>query len=102
MGAKDNQDQELHLKQATRDFIQEQLEQLKNTKKDNNSFVYLESDTLNMLIVSLLMKLEAQNSDKTANTKENGFFPDELITELDSIIKNSKKEFEEILSLLKK
>ncbi|HZH58225.1 MAG TPA: hypothetical protein VEY70_01315 [Metabacillus sp.] len=101
MGTKDNQDQELLLKQATRDFIQEQFKQLKNIKKDNNSFVYLESDTLNMLLVSLLMKLEAQNNDKTTNAKENGFFPDELITELDSIIKNSKKEFEEILRLLK-
>ncbi|MCV9885437.1 hypothetical protein [Metabacillus halosaccharovorans] len=102
---KDNENQELYFKQATLELLQEQLNQLnqiKNTKKDNNSFVYLEGDTLNMLLVSLLMKLEDHNNDNTSTALDNGFIPNELITELDSVILNNKKEFEEILRLLKK
>lgn len=102
MGTNDSQEQELLLKQLSHNFINEQLEQLKNKKMDNNSFIYLESSTVNMLIVYLLMNMEAQNSNKTTNSKENGFIPDELFEELDSVIMNSKNGFEEILSLLKK
>ncbi|MGM0876162.1 MAG: hypothetical protein ACQEWV_15675 [Bacillota bacterium] len=102
MGTNDNQEQELQLKQVTRNFIQKQLEQLKNTKKDNNSFIHLESDTLNLLIGYLLLKIETQNNDKTTNKIENDLFPDELIEELDSVIMNSKTGLEEILNLLKK
>lgn len=101
MGTNENRELELLLKQLTRNYINEQLQQLKNMKKDNNSFIFLESNTLNMLIVYLLTSMEAQNSDNTTNSKENEFFLDELIEELDSVIFNNKKEFEEILSLLK-
>ncbi|MBZ5751983.1 hypothetical protein [Metabacillus rhizolycopersici] len=98
----DNQDQESLLKQITSKYIQEQLEKLNNTEKDNNSSIYLESDTLNMLMVYLLMKKEARNNDKTANRNESELVPDELIEALDSIIVTNQKSFNEIISLLKK
>ncbi|MCM3654507.1 hypothetical protein [Metabacillus litoralis] len=102
MGTKDNKEQELLLKQLSSNFIKEQIEQIKNNKKDNNSFIYLENNTLNMLIVYLLMDFEARNRDNsTSISNEIEFSTNELNEELDSVINNNKKRFEEILNLLK-
>ena len=97
-----HQDLESLLKHITSKYIQEQFEKPNNTKKENNSSIYLESDTLNMLIVYLLMKMETQNNDKIATNNEIDLFPDALIEELDSIILTNQKGFNEVLSLLKR
>ena len=96
-----SQEQEWHKKKLISEFINEQLDQIKKSKKDDNSFIYLESDTLNMLLGYLLLKREAQDDDQTTNESDNEFFPNELLEQLDTAMMNSKKGFEEILSLLK-
>lgn len=99
----ENQDQDFLLKQLSSKYIQEQLEKLNRTEKEkNNSSIYLESDTLNMLIISFLMKKEAQTNDKTLASNESEFIFDELIEALDSLIMANKQSFNEIISLLKR
>jgi hypothetical protein len=95
-----NNEQEWH-KKITNEFINEKLDQIKKTKKDDNSFIYLESETLILLLGYLLLKREAKSDDQTTNKNDNECFPDELMEELDTVIMNSKKSFEEILSQLK-
>ncbi|KHF39862.1 hypothetical protein [Halalkalibacter okhensis] len=98
-----NQEQELLFKQLTYHFMKEQLEQLKENKKEKNrSYVYLESNTLNMLLVYLLMHVNANQKHTTMKEQESELIPEEISDNLDSIITNNKENFEEILSYLKK
>ncbi|WP_332634775.1 hypothetical protein [Halalkalibacter flavus] len=102
METNENHEQELLFKQLTQYFMKEHLEQLKGNKKNkNNSFIYLESNTLNMLLIYLLVNLDNQQSHGTASSHESAPFPKEIFEELNSIIANNKEEFEEILSYLK-
>ena len=96
-----NEEQEWNKKKSTYEFINEKLDQIKKTKKADNSFIYLESETLILLLGYLLLKREAQGDDQTTNRKDNECCPDELMEELETVIMNSKKSFEEILSQLK-
>ncbi|MGO4886876.1 hypothetical protein ACJ2A9_03880 [Anaerobacillus sp. MEB173] len=101
MKNKEHQEQELLLKQLTRHFLKEQLNQLKGDNEvKNNSFIYLESKTLNMLLVYLLMDKITYNNPKQTNN-DNNEFSDELLEELELVITNNKKDFEEIISHLK-
>jgi hypothetical protein len=100
MGTNTNKEQEWH-KKITNEFINEKLDQIKKTKQTDNSFIYLESETLILLLGYLLLKREAQGDDQTKNRNDNECFPDELMEELETVIMNSKKSFEEILSQLK-
>ena len=97
-----NKEQEWN-KKITNEFINEKLDQIKKTKKDDNSFIYLESETLILLLGSLLLKREAYDDDQKTNRNDhdNECFPDELMEELDTVIMNSKKSFEEIINQLK-
>jgi hypothetical protein len=101
MATENNQDLDFQLKQETLKFIKKQIDEQKTSKKDNSS-IYLESNTLNMLIIYLLMQRENQHNDRTTTTQEKDTYSDEIIKELDSLIADSKTGFEQILSLLKK
>ena len=103
MKNKENQEHELLLKQLTRHYLKEQLNQLKGEKEGNNSsFIYLESKTLNMLLVYLLMDKVAHSNPNPTNSDDSEFFSDELFAELDLVIKKNRNDFEEIISHLKK
>ena len=55
----DGKEQELLVKHVIRQFMKDQLNELKEDKQENNnSFVFLENSTLNMLIIYLLMNGE--------------------------------------------
>lgn len=102
MSSNENLDPELVLKQLTHKLIKDKLEQLKSKNKDDHSFIYLEGDTLSMLLMYLLKNTEKQNTVNSTITKENDDFSSiELIKELDSLIVNNKKEFEDIIDQLK-
>ncbi|MBM7603161.1 hypothetical protein JOC75_001131 [Metabacillus crassostreae] len=99
MNSNEKQEHEFLLKELSRTFVKNQLEQLKNKNKDNNSFIYLEGNTLNMLIVYLLMENERNNQQTSENVQSS--IPEELINALDLLMSKNKTEFEDILSILK-
>jgi penicillin-binding protein-related factor A (putative recombinase) len=101
MENKEDKAQDLLFKQLIRHFMNEQLEQLKeNSKNKNRSFVYLENNTLNMLLVYLLMQMNPQK--KYENHSDNSdFIPEEIFEELNSVLKQNKEGFEEIIHRLK-
>jgi cell fate regulator YaaT (PSP1 superfamily) len=103
MENKDAQEQNLLFKQLTHKYIKEQLEDLKNNKNDKNkSFIYLESKTLNMFILYMILNLE--NKKSTINDDDDDqsvFFSEELVKDLDSVIDRNKSAIEELISLLK-
>lgn len=104
MENKDAQEQNLLFKQLTHKYIKEQLEDLKNNKNDKNkSFIYLESKTLNMFILYMILNLE--NKKSTINDDDDDdqsvFFSEELVKDIDSVIDRNKSAIEELISLLK-
>ncbi|MFC0561971.1 hypothetical protein [Halalkalibacter alkalisediminis] len=93
--------QELLFKQLTHHFLSEQLEQLKGNKEDKNrSFIYLESNTINILLVYLLMQMNTKKTNETASNNNN-LIPEEIVEEINSVLHNNKKSFEDIISQLK-
>lgn len=99
MSEKEDLDFELMLKELTRDFINRQLQQMKNKGKDNKSFVYLENQTLDLILTYLLMKMDRQHNEQHI---ESTVIPDELVQTIDEITNKEKKQFEEIIEMLKK
>ncbi|WP_404453353.1 hypothetical protein LG329_03395 [Virgibacillus necropolis] len=101
----ENHERELLLKQLIRHSINDQIEALKSNKKESNSsFVFLDSSTLNMLILYLLMNSDGEksqvNKPEAANSNDDPV-TDESMGELDELISNRTQEFEEVLALLK-
>ncbi|MGG0248481.1 hypothetical protein ABEY24_08900 [Peribacillus frigoritolerans] len=105
MENKDAQEQNLLFKQLTHKFIKEQLEDLKNNKNDKNrSFIYLESKTLNMFILYMLLNLENKKSTINGNDDDDDetvFLPEELVKDIDSVIDRNKLAIDELINLLK-
>ncbi|MFC0470029.1 hypothetical protein ACFFHM_05685 [Halalkalibacter kiskunsagensis] len=102
MNNHEDQEQELIFKQLTRHFLQDQLEQLKGNKPDKNkSFVYLESTTLNILLVYLLMNMNVKNRNESVNSSTIDSVPEEILEELNTVINQNKDKFEEIINQLK-
>ena len=100
MNEQEDLDFEIILKQLTRDLLNKQLHQMKNKGKDNKSFIYLENQTLDLLLTYLLMKMDRQHNKE--QHIESTVIPDELIQRIDQITKKEKKQFEEIIEMLKK
>ena len=93
----DEKEQELLVNHVISQFMKDQLNGLKEGKREaNNSFVFLENSTLNMLIISLLM-----NGQRRTYGEVNEDSQVKNVEELEHIIVDSKKDFEEILTLLK-
>ena len=98
----EDQEQDLLFKQITYQLMKEQLDHLKgNNKQKDRSFIYFESNTINMLFVYLLMQINNQKRYECKNSSENEGNPNELLEVLNSVINNNKEAFEEILSRLK-
>ncbi len=58
----DGKEQELLVKHVIRQFMKDQLNELKEDKQENNnSFVFLENSTLNMLITLSVDEWRASN-----------------------------------------
>lgn len=93
----DGKDQELVVQQIIRQFMKDQLNGLKeDNQENNNSFVYLEKSTLNMLIINMLM-----NGERRAYGEVNEDSQVKILENLEHVIADNKKGFEEILTLLK-
>lgn len=93
----DGKEQEILMQHVISKFMKDQLNGIKEGKGEaNNSFVFLENSTLNMLIHYLLMNGKSRTPEKVNKDSQA-----ENVDELDHIIADSKKDFEEILTLLK-
>ena len=93
----DGKEQNLVMQHVISQFMKDQLNGLKEDKREtNNSFVFLENSTLNMLILSLLM-----NGQRRTYGEVNADSEEETLEKLDHVIADNKKDFEEILTLLK-
>jgi hypothetical protein len=90
-------DTELVMKHIIRQFMKDQLNDLKeDNQENNNSFVFLEKSTLNMLIIYLLM-----NGERRPDEEVNEDSQVKILEELEQVIVDSKEDFEEIITLLK-
>ncbi|MEG0258684.1 MAG: hypothetical protein RR595_05175 [Lysinibacillus sp.] len=93
----DEQELEKLMERIVNQFMGDQIANLKEYKKeDNNSFVFLEKGTLNLLIAYMLTgtkryKIEAGNEEIDIA----------VVEDLNQIIEDSKQEFEDIIHLLK-
>ncbi|MEK5037681.1 hypothetical protein [Sporosarcina sp. FSL K6-3457] len=79
--------------QVIRQFMKDQLNNRKEDKQENdNSFIFLEKDTLNMLMNHLLINAE-QSTSVDSQVK--------IVEVLEQIIADNQKDFEELITSLK-
>lgn len=93
----DKELKEVLMKRISNGFMKDQPSDVNEyIKKDDNSFVFLEKSTLNLLLAYML----SGERNKTAEGG-NEEFELKVIAELDRTIEINKKEFEEIIGVLK-
>lgn len=86
------------IEHISQQFIKEQLANLSNYNSDqNNSFAFLEKGTLNLLIAYLISGEKPKKQEF-----KNDEFDKRLVKQLDEVIEESKKQFEEVMSMLGK
>ncbi|WP_285400013.1 hypothetical protein [Lysinibacillus sp. fls2-241-R2A-57] len=79
-------------------LMKERLDNLSNySNEENNSFAYLEKGTLNLLITHLLSG-EKRKVDEIGDEEREM----KMLKQLDEMLEESKEQFEEVISLLKK
>ncbi|SFM06816.1 hypothetical protein SAMN04487943_10797 [Gracilibacillus orientalis] len=84
------------INQMVTQYMKDYMERISNEEhKKNNSFVYLENETLQMLIMYLFMK-DDSNSHNQPNLNLS-----ELVDKLDSHIINNRQGYGEVIQLLK-
>lgn len=88
---------ELIMKHIIRQIMKDQFnEQTEDKQENNNSFIYLEKSTLNMLIMYMLM-----NGERRPDKEAKGDSDVKILEELEQAIMANKEDFEEIITLLK-
>jgi hypothetical protein len=97
MSSVDGKEDELFIDQMIRQLMKDQLkERSTENQNNNNSYVYLENSTLNLVILYLLMREERRTNGEVDRLSEVI-----SVENLDQIIADIKKEFEETITLLK-
>lgn len=88
---------ELLVKRILSQLIEDQFSELKKDKQeDDNSFIFLEKKTLNILLNYMLMNGENLAYGEVDNDTEV-----KTLEKIEQIIEDNKKEFEKTLTLLK-
>ncbi|GEL78475.1 hypothetical protein [Tenuibacillus multivorans] len=93
-----NSDKDLLLKKLIHQSITEQLDELKNNENPDHSFVLLESKTLNMLLMYLLLNFEEREGQVPNKSSE---IEEDLVEALDGYMSGQKEAFEGMIDLLK-
>jgi hypothetical protein len=83
--------------QGIRQFMKDQLNAQKGEKLGNdNSFIFLEKDTLNRLLNHLLMNAEQSVSEEAHEDSQ-----EKILKLLEQMIADNKNDFEEFITFLK-
>lgn len=97
----DGKDHELLVDQMIRKLMKDQLQERNIDKQESdNSYVFLEKGTLNLLILYLLMKEERRTNGEVSGDGDR-LFELKIVEKLNQDIVDTKQEFEETISLLK-
>ncbi|MER1986817.1 MAG: hypothetical protein ABS948_13095 [Solibacillus sp.] len=90
-------EEQISMEHIINHYLQENFSDLReNLKENNNSFIFLEKTSLNLLLTSLL----SMTTSPISNVK-NKVDESTLIESLDLVINENKKEFESLLKLLR-
>ncbi|MDI2585750.1 hypothetical protein OR571_01030 [Psychrobacillus sp. NEAU-3TGS] len=94
-------EQEILLKNLMRRLMKDQLDELKEEKnRSNNSFLFLENNTLNMLLTYMVMN-HSNRKDVEVVDDNSRFSQVKILEELDHIIVDNQQQFEEVITILK-
>ena len=99
--SQNNEEQQVLIKQLVSSFMKDYSEQLNSKEKgNNNSFVFLENNTLQMLITYMFMHLDNNIGQVNRNEDES---PDleEISLSIDSMVNETRVAYEEIIDMLK-
>ena len=87
-------DQSLNIEEIIQQYLQDHLS---NPKDGDNSFMFLEKGSLNLLLAYLLF----MNRQTASPVQKETFDPSTLLAKLDDLIEENKKEFEMLLDLFR-
>ena len=93
MGQLDDE-QLLHIEEILQQYVKEHLSP---SKENDNSFLFLEKGSLNLLLAYLLF-MTRQTSPPL---QQEAFDTSKLLVQLDDLIEDNKKEFEMLLDLFR-
>lgn len=97
MTMSDQDEKDWLMKNGIRQFMKDQLsERQEDTQDNDNSFIFLEKSTLNMFMVSMLMNGERRTSVDVLEENH-----EIIVEQIDQLIAANKKDFEELITLLK-
>ncbi|MFD2046664.1 hypothetical protein ACFSTA_20610 [Ornithinibacillus salinisoli] len=96
-----NEEQQLLIKKIVDNYMKESTERLYNEDKEitNNSFIFLENNTIHMIMTYMLMHLDTQRSQGNTNEVKSQDLQ-EISESLDSLIEENNLVFKEIINLL--
>ncbi|WP_174615534.1 hypothetical protein [Virgibacillus ihumii] len=94
-------EQNVLINQLLKDYLEENMKDLMDTSNEkNNSFLFLDGNTLHMIIAHILMNSNTNFYNKGNEAPENSELED-FLPELDSIMEQNKAAFEDIINTLK-
>ena len=96
----DIKEQEVFVNRIIRQLMNEQLHERNTVEQDNKGVVFLESGTMNMMLLYMLMK-ENGSSDANLNMGFTEVSERNIINNIEQVIEDNKREFEEVMALLK-
>lgn len=97
-----DQDQQKLYKNMIEHLEKEYLEHQNGDKKErNNSYVFLENNTLHLLINLITMLVDKPQPEKFENDHETSSTLNDLSSHIDVSMEDSKKSFEEVIHMLK-
>ncbi|RDW15934.1 hypothetical protein [Oceanobacillus chungangensis] len=89
--------------QLIRDYINENIDELKHKDQSrDNSFVFLESETLHLIITSILTHLDDHPTLDVREANAESSVLEEIELYLDEVMEESKMAFEDVINILKK
>jgi len=91
------EERDLFMKRIFQIFMEEQFNEMKeNHEESNNSFMFLEKSTLNILLMNMLIQDKSAIYEAVEKDDEM-----KVLEELEQLIIESKKEFEDIIIMLR-
>ncbi|WP_077624230.1 hypothetical protein [Sediminibacillus massiliensis] len=97
-----NEEQHL-LKELIRHQMKEYTDRMKkvDSGRDNNSFIFLENNTLDMLITYLFIQMDHQQNSENSDSGANSADLEVILKSLDSMIDESRRAYNDIIDILK-